>query len=208
VCAVSPADIERGGSPTLCRRAVVSLRAGTLDGILTSFLEVARVLGREREGERLVAELRAKKDAVRAKTRDLVPKSVVCLEWIDPVFTMGNWGPEIVELAGGTSLLGRAGEHSTTTPWDEVRRADPEVLVVAPCGFPIERTLREMNVLEALPGWSDLRAVRAREVYVADGNRFFNRSGPSIFESVELLAEILHPETFEPRHSDWFVRYG
>jgi iron complex transport system substrate-binding protein len=200
VCAPSPADVERGGVPPLCRRQVAALRSGTLEGILAGFVEVATVLGRHDAGARLVAELRARTEAVSARTRSLPRPTVVCLEWLDPVFAMGNWGPEIVELAGGTSLLGRPGEHSTTTPWEAVLEADPDVLVVAPCGFTVDRTLSEIEALTTRPGYATLKAARAGQVYVADGNRFFNRSGPSAFESVELLAEILHPDVFPPKH--------
>jgi iron complex transport system substrate-binding protein len=200
VCAVSPADLAHGVKERLVREQVVALRTGTLEGILEGFLDVARVLGRPREGEALVALLRERTADLVRRTSKLEPRSVVCLEWIDPVFAMGNWGPELVELAGGDNLLGTPGKHSTTTPWEAVRDANPEVLVVAPCGFGIERTLLEMPLLAAEPGWADLRAVESGQVFVADGNLYFNRSGPSVFESAEILAEILHPEAFPPLH--------
>jgi iron complex transport system substrate-binding protein len=198
VCAVSPADLVHRLPAQLLREQVVALRAGTLDGILDGFLHVAKVLDREREGEALVASCRARLQAVREATRDLVPPTVVCLEWIDPTFAMGNWGPELVQIAGGTNVLGSAGEHSTTAPWETVRSADPEVLIVAPCGFRVERTLAEMHVLEAQPGWSELRAVRAGRVFVADGNLYFNRSGPAVFDTPRILAEMLHEGAVAP----------
>jgi iron complex transport system substrate-binding protein len=126
--------------------------------------------------------------------------SVVALEWTDPIFAMGNWGPELVALAGGRSVLGQAAARSTTTPWDAVLAADADVLVVAPCGFSLERTLREMPALAARPGFRELRAARAGRVFAADGNAYFNRSGPSLFETPELLAEMLHPARFDARH--------
>jgi iron complex transport system substrate-binding protein len=194
-----PPDAIHGGvAPRLERRQVVALSAGTLDGILEGFRAVAQVLDLADAGARLAEELQ---DRVRAVERAVAGRrqpSVVCLEWIDPIFCMGNWGPELVARAGGDSLLGVAGAHSTTGTWDEVRRADPEVLVIAPCGFPVERTAREMPTLEAQPGWSELRAVRAGRVYLADGNLYFNRSGPSVFDSVRILAEILHGGALEP----------
>ena len=98
-------------------------------------------------------------------------------------FNMGNWGPELVACAGGTQLLGTPGAHSTTTRWEAVRDADPDYLLVAPCGFGLERTLSEMHVMEALPGWRDLRAVREGRVFVADGDLYFNRSSPSVFKT-------------------------
>jgi iron complex transport system substrate-binding protein len=166
---------------------------------------VARVLGLESRGHALVAECREKLAAVRARVDGRPRPSVVCLEWIEPVFTMGNWGPEIVDCAGGESLLGRAGKHSTTTPWDAVRAANPDVLVIAPCGFGIDRTMREMPRLRARPGWSDLAAVRAGRVFVADGNLHFNRSSPTLFDTPAMLAEMLHPEAFpDTPHRAWW----
>jgi iron complex transport system substrate-binding protein len=126
---------------------------------------------------------------------------VACLEWIDPVFAMGNWGPELITLAGGVCALGTAGAHSTTLPWQALRDADPDVIVVAPCGFGIERTLGEMPTLAAQPGWAELAAVRARRVYVADGNLYFNRSGPLLFDTPAILAEMLHPAAFPATHN-------
>lgn len=209
VCAVSPADLAHGAGPSLVREQVVALRTGTLEGILEGFLDVARVLGRPREGEELVAALRERMADLARRAGALEPRSVVCLEWIEPVFAMGNWGPELVQVAGGRNLIGSAGAHSTTTPWEAVRHADPEVLVVAPCGFGIERTLGEMRCLASAPGWRDLRSVRNHQVYVADGNLYFNRSGPSVFESAEILAEILHPEVFGPsREGSAWVKWS
>ena len=203
VCAVTPGDLAHAagapaGAPRLERRQVVALSAGTLDGILDGFRGVARVLDLAPAGERLIDELQGRVRAVERAVADRPRPSVVCLEWIDPIFCMGNWGPELVARAGGDNRLGVSGAHSTTGTWDEVRRADPEVLVIAPCGFDLERTAREMPALTAQPGWSDLRAVRAGRVYLADGNLYFNRSGPSVFDSVRILAEILHDGALEP----------
>jgi iron complex transport system substrate-binding protein len=197
----TPDAIHAGGAgavPRLERRQVVALSAGTLDGILDGFRGVARVLDLVDAGERLIGELQERVRGVERAVAGRPRPSVVCLEWIAPIFCMGNWGPELVARAGGDNRLGVSGAHSTTGTWDEVRRADPEVLVIAPCGFDIERTVREMPLLAAQPGWSDLRAVRAGRVYVADGNLYFNRSGPSVFDSVRILAEILHEGALEP----------
>ncbi len=189
----------RGAAPRLERRQVVALvgRHARRDPRRVSrrrarcWISPTRASGWSDE---LQERVRAVERAVAGRPRP----SVVCLEWIDPIFCMGNWGPELVARAGGDNRLGVAGAHSTTGTWDEVRRADPEVLVIAPCGFDIERTAREMPALAAQPGWSDLRAVRAGRVYLADGNLYFNRSGPSVFDSVRILAEILHDGALEP----------
>jgi iron complex transport system substrate-binding protein len=200
VCAVSPADLAHKVSATLAREQVVALSSGTIAAILEGFLQVATVLGRPEIGARLVQSLRTRLANVATKTQALPRPSVVCLEWIEPAFAMGNWGTEVVELAGGTCLLGTLGAHSSTTPWSAVLAADPDVLVVAPCGFGLQRSLREMHLLAEQPGFRELRAVRSGRVFVADGNLYFNRSGPSMFDTPELLAQILHPHEFPPNH--------
>ena len=202
VCAVSPGDIAHGAPAKLERRQVVALDTGTVDGILDGFQNVAGVLGAGDAGLALVAGIRARLAALAERTRALPgPRpAVACLEWIEPLFAMGNWGPELIALAGGTCALGVAGAHSTTLAWHALRAADPDVIVVAPCGFGVERTLAEMPTLAALPGWGELAAVRAGRVFVADGNLYFNRSGPLLFDTPEILAEILHPAAFPPAH--------
>jgi iron complex transport system substrate-binding protein len=200
VCAVSPGDFAHGVRAKLERKAVVSMSASDLDGILQSFEEVAKVVGRADAGAGLVQSIRERLRALRAKTEALRPVRVACLEWADPVFPMSNWGPELVELAGGTCLLGARGQHSSTTPWSDVVSAAPDVLVVAPCGYGLARAIEEMPILERQPDWSDVPAVKTGRVFVADGNRYFNRSGPALFDTPEILAEMLHPVAFAPKH--------
>ncbi len=118
------------------------------------------------------------------------------LEWTDPLFAMGNWGPELVEFANGELLIGKKGEYSTSMPGERLVEADPEFLIVAPCGFNLERTMREQSVLERNAWWRGLRAVRDGKVAFADGNLFFNRSGMTISHTAEIIAEILHGVTF------------
>ena len=122
------------------------------------------------------------------------------IEWIDPLMAAGNWVPELVELAGGENLFGNVGEHSPWLDWQTLRDADPEIIVVMPCGFDIPRIRAEMQPLLAQPGWSELRAVREERVYLTDGNQYFNRPGPRLVESLEILAEFVHPSEFASRH--------
>ena len=125
--------------------------------------------------------------------------TVVMLEWTDPLFAMGNWGPELVDIANGELLLGKKGEYSAAIPAEQLRDADPEYLIVAPCGFNLERSLRERSVLERNPWWQELRAVQNGNLAFADGNLFFNRSGMTVSQTAEIIAEILHGISFVER---------
>jgi iron complex transport system substrate-binding protein len=196
VCAVDAS----AGCAVLNRRPVIALRTGTVDGILEGFKEVAMVLGLEEAGQALIDAKQAHIARWQEATASLPRVPVVVVEWVEPTFVLANWGPELVNHAGGEPLLARHGAHSASLPWEQVRIADPEVIVVAPCGFSLERTLDEMPILRQRSGWSSMKAVRAGRVYAADGNIYFNRSGPSLFETIDILAELLHPDRFPPLH--------
>ena len=194
VCAVGAGAVCASPGGRLSRERVVAFRGGTLAGVLEDFRAVAQVIGRAEAGQRLDRTLRAERDAWLPRLAGRARPRVLCLEWIEPAFSMGNWGPELVALAGGEALLAEAGAPSRAVPWERIVSADPDVLVVAPCAFRLSRARDEMPVLAAQPGFSALRAVRAGRVFVADGNRYFNRSSPGLFGTVQLLAELLHPD--------------
>ena len=209
VCAVTPGDVKRSGCDPLTAQ-VLALTAGSLDGIFEGILQVARAIGEEDKGHALVRTQRERLEAVRARTAGLRRPSVVMLEWTDPIFPMGNWGPELVEIAGGELLLGNKGQHSFAIAAEQVRAADPEYLIVAPCGFNLNRALQERPILESYSWWAGLQAVQTGKVAFADGNLFFNRSGMTISQTVEILAEMFHGLTFgaaaEGRHWRWMER--
>ena len=201
VCAVGPTEVADAHAwPGLENLRTVAMRGGSLEGILRDFGVVSQAAGCPERGQALVADLRAVMQRWRVATAQVPRPRVVCLEWTEPPFPMGNWGPELVDLGGGACVLGNPNAHSAAVPWQAVRDADPDVLVVAPCGFGLDRALADAAALPGRPGWSDLRAVRGGRVYVCDGNRYFNRSGPTAFATIALLAEMLHPETFPPAH--------
>jgi iron complex transport system substrate-binding protein len=204
VCAVTPNDVERDGG-CLDPRQMVALSAFSIDDIAGSILAVAERLGIPERGAALVACERARFDAVRAATANLSRPNVALLEWTDPLFAMGNWMPEVVTVAGGTPLLAHPGDYSMATTFDCVQAADPDFVIVAPCGFPLARALAEREVLESYPGWRDLRAVRDGAVAIADGNRFFNRSGMTVSRTAEMVAEMLHGVCVgESSHGTWW----
>jgi iron complex transport system substrate-binding protein len=195
VCAVTPGDIERSSACTLTAQQI-ALSASTLDDIFKSIREISQALGMQEQGEALVRREQQRLDMVREKAARFRRPTVVMLEWTDPLFAMGNWGPELVEIANGELLLGKKGEYSAAIPAEQLRDADPEFLIVAPCGFNLERSLREQAVLERHPWWQELQAVRKGNLAFADGNLFFNRSGMTISQTAEIIAEILHGISF------------
>ena len=195
VCAVTPGDVERSGACLPAARQV-TLSASSLEEIFDGILRIGEALGLEDRAKEVVRGERERLDRVRVKVARLPRPTVVMLEWADPIFAMGNWGPELVEVANGELLLGEKGEYSAAIPSERVRDADPEYLIVAPCGFNLQRSLLEQSVLERYPWWRDLQAVRNGNVAFADGNLFFNRSGMTVCQTAEIIAEILHGVSF------------
>ncbi len=202
VCAVSLADVEAAVCDMIgSRPKIVALEPNALEDIFADIERVAGALGVAGRGAELAAALRRRMAVVerQAATIDERP-AVACIEWIEPLMAAGNWMPELVEMAGGVSVVGRAGEHAPWLEWEDLVALDPDVIIAFPCGFDIQRTRREIGPLTTKPEWLNLRAVAARRVYLADGNQFFNRPGPRVAEALEIMAEMLHPGVFEFGH--------
>jgi iron complex transport system substrate-binding protein len=203
VCAVTAAEVERTGACGQSARQI-SLSASSIEGIFNSIRQVAQALGVEQRGEALVRREQERLRAIAEKTSRFRRKTVGMIEWTDPVFMMANWAPELVEFAHGEPVLGRQGEYSTAIDVSGLLEADPEYLIIAPCGFNLERSLAEQQRLEQYPWWGQLQAVRKGNVAFADGNLFFNRAGMTMAQSAEIIAEILHGLDFQNgSHSHW-----
>jgi iron complex transport system substrate-binding protein len=201
VCAVSLRDVEQAVCEWIeSRPRIVSLEPYGLEDVWRDIVTVAVALGAAERGAALVAGLRSRIDGIVARARSLERPSVAVVEWIDPLMAAGNWMPELVDMAGGTNLFGEAGKHSPWMTIEELAHRDPDWILVIPCGFDVQRTRADMPALEARPEWKRLRAVRERRVVLGDGNQYFNRPGPRLVESLEILAEILHPEAFDFGH--------
>ncbi len=166
---------------------------------MAGYKTVAASVGCQPSGEALVDALQARMVKIAQRASQASAKlRVASIEWISPFMSAGNWVPELIELAGGRALFGRAGEHSPWMDWEELRRADPDLIVALPCGFDLARTRSELRFLTKQPGWDELSAVRSGAIYVCDGNQFMNRPGPRLVESLRIFAEIFHPSLFEP----------
>jgi iron complex transport system substrate-binding protein len=195
VCAVSLRDVEESVARRLASAPkIVPLSPNSLADIWDDIRRIARALEIEKRGEAAVARLQQsmREISAHALAQPERPR-VACIEWLEPLMAIGNWTPTLVEMAGGINLFGEAGAHSPWMTWEQLVERDPDVIIVMPCGFDLTRTTPEMHWLADRPGWRDLRAVRERQVYIADGNQYFNRPGPRVVESLQILAGILHP---------------
>jgi iron complex transport system substrate-binding protein len=204
VCAVSTKDLEAAVCDWMGENVnVISLKPDTLWNIFDDIIRVATALGDRKRGERLVASLQARLDAVRDRAASIEGQPrVAFIEWIDPLMAGGNWVPELIEMLDAVDVLGTAGEHSGWISFEDLEAADPDVIVIAPCGFDLERTKAEMSPLSGHARWQDMRAVRDGRVYVADGNAYFNRPGPRLVESFEILAETIYSGEFDFGHEN------
>ncbi|MDB9313158.1 cobalamin-binding protein [Spirulina sp. CS-785/01] len=199
VCAVSVGDVENAISQlTHLQPQIISLQPNNLEEVWDDLERVAKIL--EVPFSSTLAQLQGRVALCQQTTQVLEPQqrpTVAALEWTDPLMGAGNWIPELIGLAGGKPLFAEVGKHSPVIQWEDLKQADPDIIVIMPCGFDLERTMKESMVLTQNPGWSDLKAVQKQQVYVTDGNAYFNRPGPRLVDSLEMLAEIVHPELFQ-----------
>ncbi len=176
---------------------VLSLNPILLEDVLEDIRRVGRATGSEEAADTLTGELQARIDAVvsRASRAKDHPR-VLQLEWTDPLLCGGHWVVEMVELAGGISSFGSKDQGSMRLDWDEVVASQPEVILLMPCGFDLERSKEDIPTLTALPGWNTLPAVQQRRAYVVDAAAYTSRLGPRLVTGLEMMAELIHPELF------------
>ncbi|HEV7764336.1 MAG TPA: cobalamin-binding protein [Thermoanaerobaculia bacterium] len=199
VCAVSLRDVEAAIADWSGMTApkIVPLNPGSLDDVFADVARTAAALHDAERGAALVEHMRREMASIAAVASEADDKPrVAMIEWLAPLMTAGNWAPELVALAGGINLLGEAGKHSPWIEWDALVDADPDVIVILPCGFGIPEIECDLHLLTEHPAWPTLRAVERGDVFLADGNQYFNRPGPRLVESLQILAEIVHPDRF------------
>ncbi len=200
VCAVSYDDVQHAVRRLEGERTVLSLEPTSLNAILQTIRTVGQAAGVPERAAAVTEALQARVDRV-ARTAALAPERprVFAMEWLDPPFIGGHWVPEMVRLAGGADGLGREGHPSVAATWDQVAGYDPDVVVLMPCGFHLDRNVEELRRTPMPDAWHRLRAVREGNIYAVDGSAYFNRPGPRIVDGLEIMAEILHPELFPRR---------
>jgi iron complex transport system substrate-binding protein len=211
VCAPFTKEIDRANSILGYKPDLLVLDPHDLDDILVSIMDVAEKVGRVSEGRRLVASLQNRIDTIRRIVGDTIKRKrvgnngidnannakprIVCVEWIDPFFTAGHWIPQMVDIAGGINGLSTVGQPSRRISIDEILEYNPDKIILMPCGFDIDRTSKEVKVLETNDKWKSLQAVRRNEVYAVDANAYFSKPGPRTVTGVEILAKIMYPES-------------
>ncbi|MCC9655995.1 cobalamin-binding protein [Rhodopirellula halodulae] len=200
VCAVAESEVNAAACSLPGQPNVVNLEPTNLSEMMQCIQMVGDAAECPSQAQQLIKQLTRRVEQVAKRSHELrsssqnsIP-SVMLLEWIDPPFSAGHWSPELVHLAGGRECIGKAGERSVTTPWDAIRQADPEVLFIACCGFSVERTLQDLPILKNYPGWQSMQCVQHGRVYVVDGSAYFSRPGPRLVDSLEILANTLHPD--------------
>lgn len=198
VCAVNISEVERAiAKLTKSHPQVISLQPVLLKEVWQDLERVAKILGVSAEGT--IAKLQSRIKAISDRVEVLVTErpTVVALEWTEPLMIGANWIPELIEIAGGEPLLSVKGENSPYLYWESLIDVDPEIIVIMPCGFDLERTAQESKILTKHPAWKTLKAVKNGKVFLTDGNAYFNRPGPRLVDSAEILAEIFHPDLFD-----------
>jgi iron complex transport system substrate-binding protein len=199
VCAVTPTQLQRAVATLPAPPRILSLNPVGLDDVIADVERIGEAIGRTDEARAYAGQLRARVAAVRERAARAARRPrVACLEWLDPLYVGGHWVPEMVAIAGGLDALAAPGAPSRRVEWEEVLAAAPDVLVLMPCSFTIERTLREVDRVTSRPGWESLPAVKADRVFVVDSSGYFSRPSPRLVDGVAVLAALLHPDLFGP----------
>jgi iron complex transport system substrate-binding protein len=198
VCAVAEEEVKSAACKLSSMPGVLNLEPETLDEMLLSIREVGVVTENEARALAVIESLWGRVAAVVTRSQRVKHRPrVALLEWLDPPFSTGHWNPELVQLAGGVDGLGTAGEKSRMLRWEQVVAWQPEVVLISCCGFTTERAMQEVGLLQNVPNWDDVPAVREGRVYVTDGSSYFSRPGPRLVDSLELLAHVIHPDVHE-----------
>lgn len=199
VCAVSLSEVEKAVAQLIhAQPQIISLKPNLLEDVWADIQNVAEAMGVGIPTS--LSDLQSRVKICEQKTQpnfDTKRPTVACIEWTDPLMAGGNWIPELVKLAGGQPLVGVPGQPAPQLQWESLVTANPDVIIFMPCGFDLNRTRQEATILAQRPEWQNLQAVKTGKVYITDGNSYFNRPGPRLADSVEILAEILHPETVQ-----------
>ncbi len=203
-CAVSLDQVKEIVSNwTRNKTEIISLEPNNLNEVWHSFDIIAKAMDDPESSCILKTEINERFKLLKDKLNGTKKKpTILCIEWIKPIMVAANWVPELVGLAGGKNVISVSGSDSNFCSWDEVEKTNPDIIIMMPCGFEIKRTLEDFHYLQKRGGWQELKAVKDNKVYVVDGNQYFNRPGPRLVDSAEILAEIINPDDFERKYPE------
>ncbi len=211
VCAVSLKDVEHALKEiSQSKPRVISVEPNNLDDIWQSIDTISQALEVKHSGDNLIEKMKTRLHELNFLVKKLSPRRVACIEWIDPLMAAGNWVPELVNKAGGINLFGKSGKHSPWLDPKDLFYQDPEIIIIMPCGYDIKKSIRDIKPLFKIKGWEKIRAVKEGQVYIVDGNQYFNRPGPRLTDSLEILIEIIHQNQISFGHEGrgWIKYYN
>ena len=208
VCAVSFSEVEFIAKEHLGKNTkIISLQPNTLNEVFDDIRRVAKDLEIDNDdNNQLIKNLEIRLKNIKDKTEKYKKPKIACIEWIDPLMAAGNWIPEMVQISGGEDVFGKKGKDSHWIEFNEIKKYNPEIIIFIPCGFNLKKTNDEVkNLLKSDTRWHDLKAFKNKKIFITDGNQYFNRPGPRLIESLEIFAEIIHPDffNFEHRNKGW-----
>ena len=211
VCAATVDEVRQAVRDRLGSHVeVISVSPTDLSSVIQSIRTIANAINAEQAAEELTEQMKNRFQHIQDRASQLHRPDILGIEWMDPLMSAGNWVPELMIIAGGNPLHAEAGQHSPTLQWETIRRTDPDIITIMPCGYSIEESLGQIGSLTSREGWDQLEAVRNRQVFILDGNQYFNRPGPRLLDSTQILAEILHPAAFRwnsSPHPGWINFY-
>ena len=197
VCSPHKKELDRAMNILNNKPEVIMLNPDDLDGIIFCIDDIAKKVGKEQKGKEIIASMMRRIDNISSKAKAALNKpKVLCIEWLDPLFTSGHWVPQMVDLSGAINGISKTGERSRRMELREVMEFDPDIIILMPCGFNIERTMNEIWQIERIEEWKNIRAVKMKEVYATEASPYFSRPGPRTVVGIEILAKIIHPELF------------
>ena len=205
VCAVSFSEVESIAKEHLGNNVkIISLQPNTLNEVFDDIRRVARDLKIDNDdNNQLIKNLETRLKNIKNKTEKYKKPKIACIEWIDPLMAAGNWIPEMVQISGGEDVFGKKGKDSHWIEFNEIKKYNPDIIIFIPCGFNLKKTNDEVkNLLKSDTRWHDLKAFKNKKIFITDGNQYFNRPGPRLIESLEIFAEIIHPEFFNFEHQN------
>ncbi|MDE1873023.1 MAG: cobalamin-binding protein [Thaumarchaeota archaeon] len=196
VCSPFTKEINKAVAILGVKPEVLILDPRNLGDILDNIIEVGKKVGKLGESQAFVYDLRSRVKIIQHRQKIVLPH-VLCIEWLDPLFTAGHWVPQMVELAGGINGISAKGDQSRRMELDEIVKFDPDIIVLMPCGFDVNRTMQEYEKLADKEKWRSLKAVKQGQVYAVNANEYFSKPGPRIVTGLEILAKIINPDTFK-----------